>query len=73
MNFSTIQFNGLKDTLAVFRPLELGEGRDLLALIMKVEVIMALEEEGECLFGRVHCNLEILWLSNNSPPLLCVV
>lgn len=35
-------------------------------------MVITLEEESECLFGRVHSNLEILWLSNNLLPLLCV-
>lgn len=47
--FHNTEFDGLKDILGVFRPLELrGEGRDLLALIMKVEMIITLEEDSEC-------------------------
>lgn len=34
-------------------------------------MVIALEDEDECLFDRVHSNLEVPWLSNNPWPLFC--
>lgn len=36
-------------------------------------MVIALEEEGECSFGRVHSNLEILWFSCKPLPFLSVL